>query len=150
MEQRNWLTPFNNDFWDSNRFFSPILPRYFNEFFGTRNFGPSVDLHETEKEIVLRADIPGVKQEDLDVTVDEHNVFLKGEIKQDQSREEKGYHMTERRYGSFYRTISLPAEVIPDQAVANYQNGVLELRIPKSAATATRGYKPKFINEEKH
>jgi HSP20 family protein len=144
MESRNWLSPFNNDFWEGNKFFNQLAPRYFNDFFNMKNFGPSVDLQETDREIILHADIPGVKQEDLDITVDEHAVTLKGELKYDQSRDEKDYHLTERRYGSFYRTISLPAEVASDQATAKYTNGVLELRIPKAENTSKKGFKPKI------
>jgi HSP20 family protein len=147
MENKNWLSPFNNDFW-GDRFFNQLFPRTFNDFFRTGNFGPSVDLKETENEIVLHADIPGVNREDLDITVDENMVILKGETKRDQTREEKGYHLTERRYGSFYRTIPLPVEVKSDQAVAHYKNGVLELRVPKVETTARRGFKPRIESDD--
>jgi HSP20 family protein len=139
MENKNWLSPFSNDFW-GDRFF----PKIFNDFYRGGNFGPSVDLKETDKEIILHADIPGVNQEDLDITVDENVVILKGETKRDETREEKGYHFTERRFGSFYRTIPLPVEVKSEQAVARYKNGVLELRVPKVEHTVKRGFKPRF------
>ena len=121
-----------------------IVPRNLNELFRGGSFGPSVDLKETEQEIILKADIPGVNQEDLDITVDENAVILKGETKQEESREEKGYHLSERRYGSFYRTISLPAEVKSEEATARYKNGVLELRIPKVETVKKQGFKPKI------
>ena len=105
-------------------------------------------MKETEQEIILHADIPGVNQEDLDITVDENLVILKGETKREQNREEKGYHLMERRYGSFYRTIPLPIEVKPDQAVAHYKNGVLELRIPKAETAGRRGFKPKIVPDD--
>jgi HSP20 family protein len=148
MENKNWLSPFNNDFW-GDRFFNQLIPRDFNEFFRRGNFGPSVDLKETDHEIILHADIPGVNQEDLDITVDENVVTLKGEAKRDETREEKGYHLTERRYGSFYRTIPLPVEVKSDQAVARYKNGVLELRMPKVETTARRGFKPRIESDDR-
>lgn len=147
MENKNWLSPFGNDFW-GDRFFNQLVPRTFNDFFRTGNFGPSVDLRETDNEIVLHADIPGVNREDLDITVDENMVILKGETKRDQTREERGYHLTERRYGSFYRTIPLPVEVKSDQAVAHYKNGVLELRVPKVETAARRGFKPKIQSDD--
>lgn len=143
MEQKNWLSPFNNDSW-GDRFFNQIIPKNFNDFFRTGNFGPSVDLKETDKEIILHADIPGIRQEDLDITVDVNMVILKGETKRDETSEEKGYHLTERRYGSFYRTIPLPIEVKSDQATACYKNGVLELHVPKVEPAAKRGFKPKI------
>ncbi len=143
MENKNWLSHFGNDFW-GDRFLNQIFPRNFNDLLRGGSFGPSVDLKETEQEIILKADIPGVNQEDLDITVDENVVTLKGETKQDESREEKGYHLTERRYGSFYRTIPLPAEVKTEEATAHYKNGVLELRIPKIETHKKQGFKPKI------
>lgn len=143
MENRNWLSPFTNDFW-GDRFFNQLVPRHFTDFFRTGNFGPSIDLRETENEVILQADLPGVNREDLDVTVDERAVILKGESKRDEIREEKGYHLTERRYGSFQRTVPLPVEVKSEQATARYRNGVLEVRIPKAETAKKRGFKPKI------
>ncbi len=148
MENKNWLSPFGNEFW-GDRFFNQLAPRTFNDFFKTSSFGPSVDLKETDNEIILHADIPGVNHEDLDITVDENMVILKGETKRDQTHEEKGYHLTERRYGSFYRTIPLPVEVKSDQAAARYKNGVLELRIPKVETAARRGFKPTIESDDR-
>lgn len=147
MEHKNWLSPFNNDFF-GDRFFNQLMPRGFYDFFRTGNFGPSVDLRETDTEFILQADLPGIKQEDLDITVDENVIILKGETRRDEVREEKGYHFSERRYGSFYRTIPLPSEVKSDQAVAKYKNGVLELRVPKAEATSRRGFKPKIESDD--
>lgn len=147
MENKNWLSPSGNDFW-GDRFFNQLVPRSFQDFFRTGNFGPSVDLKETDTEIILHADIPGVSQEDLDITVDENVIVLKGETNRGETREEKGYHLTERRYGSFYRTIPLPAEVKSDQAKAKYKNGVLQLHVPKVETAAKRGFKPKIESDD--
>ncbi len=147
MEHKNWLSPFNNDFFN-DRSFNQMIPRNFSEFFRNGNLGPSVDLREADAEFILKADIPGVKQEDLDITVDEDVIILKGETQKDEVREEKGYHMTERRYGSFYRAIPLPSGVKSDQAVAKYKNGVLELRVPKAEAATKRGFKPRIESDE--
>ena len=143
MEHRNWLSPSNNDFF-GDRFFNQLMPRNLNDFFRAGTFGPSVDLRETDTEVILQADIPGIRQEDFDITVDEDVIILKGETKRDESREEKGYHYSERRYGSFYRTIPLPVEVKSDQALAKYKDGVLELRVPKAETRSRRGFKPKI------
>lgn len=148
MDNRNWLSPFTNDYWGDN-FFNQLVPKQFAEIFRTGKFGPSIDLKETENEVILQADIPGVNQEDLDLTVDENMVILKGESKRDETREEKGYHLTERRYGSFHRTIPLPVEVKSDQATARYKNGVLEVRIPKAETAKKRGYKPRIEADER-
>lgn len=148
MSNRNWLSPFNNDFGE-DRFFHQLIPKTFNNFFRSGNFGPSVDLQETDNEIILHADIPGVNHEDLDITVEEKMITLKGETKHDQSREDKGYHLIERHYGSFYRTIPLPVEVKSEQATAHYRNGVLELRVPKIEPASRRGFKPKIESDER-
>ena len=148
MEQQNWLTG-HDDFWD-NYPFHPLSPRYFNDFFAGRNMGPSIDLHETDREVVLTADIPGIKQEDLDLTVTKDTVILKGETKRDESRQGQGYHLSERRYGSFYRVVQLPAEVIGDQATAKYRDGVLELHLPKADAGSFKGFKPRIDYDETH
>lgn len=147
MEHKNWLSPFNNDFFN-DRFFSQLMPRTFSELMRAGNLGPSVDLRETDTEFILKADLPGISQEDLDLTVEENVIILKGETKQDEVREEKGYHLTERRYGSFYRTVPLPTEVKSDQAVAKYKNGVLELRVPKAETATRRGFKPKIESDD--
>jgi HSP20 family protein len=75
-------------------------------------------------------------------------IILKGETNRGETREEKGYHLTERRYGSFYRTIPLPAEVKSDQAKAKYKNGVLQLHVPKVETAAKRGFKPKIESDD--
>lgn len=147
MEKGNWLRPIDHDFW-GDRFFNQMIPRSFSDFLRGTNFGPSVDLKETDQEIILEADLPGVNREDLDITVDNNMVMLKGETKRDETKEERGYHLTERRYGSFYRTIQLPVEVKADQATAKYRNGVLEVRIPKAEPAKTRGYKPRIEGED--
>ena len=130
MDNRNWLSPFHNNFW-GDRFFNQLVPKSFTDFFRTGNFGPSIDLQETDSEIVLQADLPGVSREDLDITVDENVVYLKGETKRDETREEKGYHLTERRYGSFQRTIPLPTEVKSEQATACYKMGCWNYGYPR-------------------
>lgn len=146
MDHKTWLSPFHKDFW-GDRFFNQMIPRSFNELFQTGNFGPAIDLRETKEEIVLYADLPGVRQEDLDLTVDENTVIIQGITQQDKFKEEKGYHLMERRYGSFYRTVPLPAAVKAEEAKATYNNGVLELHIPKME-TSSRGFKPRIEPSE--
>ncbi|NLW55472.1 MAG: Hsp20/alpha crystallin family protein [Firmicutes bacterium] len=147
MENRNWLRPINNDFW-GDRFFNQLFPRSFGDFFPSASFGPSIDLKETDQEIILEADLPGVNREDLEITVANNQIMLKGEMKRDETKEERGYHLTERRYGSFYRTIPLPVEVKADQASAKYRNGVLEVRVPKAESSKNRGFKLKIEGDD--
>ncbi len=92
---------------------------------------PAVDVYETDKEVVVKAELPGMSKEDLEINATEDSLTLKGEIKKDEEVSEEGYYRRERRYGSFERVIPLPTEVKPDQAKAKFQNGVLEVRLPK-------------------
>jgi HSP20 family protein len=106
--------------------------------------GPWVDIHETEKEVLVSAEIPGVNPEELEITVDEMQVTISGEIKRRADRERDGYRMMERRYGHFTRTVPLPVEVRPDEAWADYEHGILELRINKAENGRIRSRKLKI------
>jgi HSP20 family protein len=84
--------------------------------------------------------VPGIKPEDLDITVTKNTLTIKGEVRQEEEKEEERYHLRERRYGRFARSITLPTSVDADEIEANYENGVLTLRLPK-----TEEVKPKRI-----
>lgn len=102
---------------------------------------PKVEVFERKQEIVLRAELPGVKSEDLEVRVLDDAVTLKGEVKQVTEEKPEGYFRSERRYGAFLRTVTLPAEVMAGEAKANYQDGVLELVLPKKRAEENKGHR---------
>ena len=106
--------------------------------------GPSVDIHETEKEVVISAEIPGVNPDELDITIDDTQITISGEIKRGAAHEHDGYRMIERRYGRFSRSVPLPVEVKPDEAWADYKHGVLEVRINKLEGGRTRSRKLKI------
>ncbi|MCC6146558.1 MAG: Hsp20/alpha crystallin family protein [Anaerolineaceae bacterium] len=116
---------------------SRAMDHLFEEFYGgAPRFGgmgtfPAVDLYQNENEIVVKATIPGVKPEDLQVSVTGDVLMLRGEIQQEKESPNDSYHLRERTYGSFSRTISLPAPVVVDQAKAEFENGVLNLVLPK-------------------
>jgi len=101
--------------------------------------GPSVDLRETDTHFVVSAEIPGVNPEELDVTVTEDSLTLKGEVRERTEENETGYRRLERRYGAFHRTISLPRPIDPKRATADYVNGVLEVRLPKADPDKGKG-----------
>jgi HSP20 family protein len=105
---------------------------------GIANWSPSVDVYETDKEIVVKAEVPGVEPEDIEVYCTEDALILRGETRREDERQEGSTHRFERRYGRFERQIPLPPGAIPDQAQANFRNGVLELRIPKSEEARQR------------
>ncbi|GAB4266748.1 MAG: Hsp20/alpha crystallin family protein [Deferrisomatales bacterium] len=95
-------------------------------------FYPSVDLKESENELVLTAEVPGLSKEELDVTIAEDSVTLRGERKEEKEREGESYHYREAAYGAFERVIPLPVEVKAEKAQAKLRNGVLTLTLPKA------------------
>lgn len=144
-----------SDWWSSSPFqmmrrMQEEMDRTFGSFFGQPGGGgggglqalggwsPSVDVYETDNEIVVKADIPGVEPEDLEVYCTEDGVVLRGETRREQEREEGGWHRSERHYGRFERQIPLPPGARPDDTQANFRNGVLELKIPKSEESRQR------------
>jgi len=90
-----------------------------------------VDMYETADQVVVKAAVPGVKPEDIVVTVTGDQLTIKGEFKSDEKAEKGNYLRQERRYGSFCRQVSLPAGVEADRAEATFENGVLTLEMPK-------------------
>ena len=93
---------------------------------------PAMDLYEEKDEVVVKAELPGISKDDLDVTLTESTLTLKGEKKKEEEVKEKNFYRSERSSGSFVRTIDLPSEVKADQAKASFKNGVLEIRLPKT------------------
>ncbi len=105
---------------------------------GITGWAPNVDVYEKDNEIIVKADVPGVEPEDLEVTCTEDALVIRGETRREEDREEGGWHRTERRYGRFERVIPLPPGTRPDDARANFRNGVLELRLPKTEEARQR------------
>ncbi len=95
-------------------------------------WAPSVDVAETDEDIVVTAELPGVKQDDVEISVVDDVLTIKGEKKEEKEVKEKNYHRIERSYGSFQRSLSLPVGVQSDKAKATYKDGVLKVTIPKS------------------
>ncbi|WP_455388302.1 Hsp20/alpha crystallin family protein [Petrachloros mirabilis] len=93
---------------------------------------PSLDVFEEKDEIVVKADLPGMNKDEIEVTVTENVVTIKGEKKKEEEVKEKDYYRRERSYGSFVRSVELPSEVKSDQIKANFKDGVLEVRMPKT------------------
>jgi HSP20 family protein len=92
----------------------------------------AVDVVENKDDFVVKASIPGINPDDLDVSYSDDTLTIKGEIKSENEYKEDQYHLRERRYGSFARSISLPTKIKGDAIDASYQNGVLTLRLPKA------------------
>jgi HSP20 family protein len=103
-------------------------------------WGLAVDVAENKDDFIVKASVPGIKPDDLDISYADDTLTIRGEIKSDNEYKEDQYHFRERRYGSFSRSISLPTKIKGDAIEASYQDGVVTLRLPK-----TEEVKPKRI-----
>ncbi len=99
---------------------------------------PSVDIFEDQDKLVLEADLPGMKREDFDISVENNVITLKGERKFEKKVEGENYHRVERSYGTFTRSFTLPQSVTADGAVAEFENGILHVSLPKREETKAR------------
>lgn len=95
------------------------------------SFVPAVDIYEDPQKVVLKLEIPGIDQKDLNVRVENHTLTVTGERKLDAEEKEENFHRIERRYGSFYRAFTLPTTVDVENVAASYNAGVLKLEIKK-------------------
>jgi HSP20 family protein len=93
---------------------------------------PSVDILKEGDDIVVKAELPGMKKENIDVSLTKDTITISGEKKKEEKIEKKDYYSLERSYGSFKRSFSLPSEVQTEKASAKFKDGVLEIRIPKT------------------
>jgi HSP20 family protein len=115
--------------------------RMLDEFFEGQEwagFAPSVDVVETDQEVKVTAELPGMEAEDVDVTVSHGTLTLKGEKKQEHQEEGEGYYRSERSYGAFQRSIPLPSTVDTEQAEAAFEKGVLTVTFAKTVTEKTR------------
>jgi len=115
-------------------------------------WSPSVDIHETDKELVLTAEVPGVDEDDLEVNVEGNTLSIRGKREFEKETKEEDFHRIERSYGSFYRSFSLPNYVDQDKINAEYDDGLLKLTMPKKAelkAKKVKVLKPKSEKAKK-
>src|SRR6266481_8139243 len=123
------------------RGFEDAITRLLSEPRGARPWSPSVDIYETENELVLKADLPDVNLEDIEVRVENETLTLKGERKFQKDESVRGYHRIERSYGSFTRSFSVVAAVVEEKVGAEIKNGVLTVTLPKKEAAKPRQVK---------
>ena len=123
------------------------LTRFFDDFFSVSPTSlfetawmPSLDVSEDDKAIHVKAEIPGIEEKDLNVSLENNMLTISGEKKEEKKEENKRYMVSERRFGSFYRSITLPDGVKSDGISASFTNGVLRVEIPKAESV-----KPKKI-----
>ncbi len=124
--QKSDLTP-----WD---FMDRLTRSFFNtddwlDFGG--NWAPAVDISENDDEIIVRAEVPGIKKDDIKLTVHDGILTISGEKKQEKIDKEENFYRTERVFGSFSRSFSLPSTVKADKVKAKYKDGILSISLPK-------------------
>jgi HSP20 family protein len=112
-------------------------------FFAPALEGPAVDMYQTKDDVIVKATIPGVKPEDVDISITGDVLTIKGEFKEDEKIEKDQYIYQERRAGQFCRQVSLPVSVKTDKAQAEFEHGVLTLRLPKAEAAKPKSIKVK-------
>ena len=122
------------------RLFQDSLSRLFSEP-ASRPWSPSVDIYETENELVVKADVPDVDPNQIAIQLENGTLTLKGERKYEDQKNNKGFHRIERSYGSFTRAFSLPDYVDGEKVAADYKKGVLTITLPKKEVA-----KPRTIN----
>jgi HSP20 family protein len=125
------------------------MNRIFRESFGpegsdealtTSNFAPPVDVYEDEHNITLKIEVPGIDEKDINVTIENNTLTVRGERRFEKDEKEENFHRVERMYGSFTRSFTLPNTVDPEQVSAHYEKGVLKIQLSKKAEA-----KPKLI-----
>ncbi len=107
--------------------------------FGADFWAPQIEVVHRNNELVLRADLPGLSRDDVEVVVTGEAVIIQGERRQTHEERRDGFYRTERTYGSFYRMFPLPEEAMVDQAKATFKDGVLEVRMPAPPQSAKQG-----------
>jgi HSP20 family protein len=137
--------------WDPFREFSTLqdrMNRLFRDSFGegreealtTTAFAPPVDVYEDEHNVTLKIEVPGIEEKDIDVRIENHTLTVHGERKFEKEEKEENYRRVERQYGSFTRTFALPNTIDTEHVTANYDKGVLKIKLAKKAEA-----KPKQI-----
>jgi HSP20 family protein len=141
-------------------FYDPLseMNRLFGEMFGgparrqgtgqeqqqVTGWAPAIDVVQRDEDLVVRAEIPGARPEDVDITVQDGVLTISGKLEEEREEERQGYLVRERRSGTFRRSLQLPQNVDEDQINARFENGILEVAIPGAAA----GREPKRIQVE--
>ncbi len=99
---------------------------------------PAIDMYQTDDEIVVKASLPGFKADDVQINITGDVLTLRGEMKHEDEKKEKAWHLREQRWGSFERSVALPTNVVADQANADFENGVLTITLPKAEEAKPR------------
>jgi len=125
-----------------DRLFDDAFTRPFslNREGGSTWSSPAIDMYQTDDEVVVKAALPGFKPDEVQINVTGDILTIKGEVKHEEEKKDKSWHIREQRWGSFERSLRLPTGVISDRAKADFDNGILTISLPKSEEV-----KPKTI-----
>jgi HSP20 family protein len=125
-----------------NRLFEDVFTgRGDDKELASSTWAPAVDIFETENELVMSAEIPGIDEKDIEIKLEDNTLTLKGERKFEKETKEENYHRIERSYGSFYRAFTLPNSVDLDKIHAEHENGILKITLPKRQELKPRNVK---------
>jgi len=124
-----------------DRLFDDAFTRPLSVRDGWSMASPAINMYQTDNEVVVKASIPGIKAEEVQINITGDVLTLKGEVKQEEERKDRAWHIREQRFGSFERSIVLPTDVKSAQAEAVFENGILTITLPKADEV-----KPKTIN----
>lgn len=127
---------FDESIWDPFDHFGSLWPSNDEE-----GFIPRVDISESEQEVTVTADVPGVDPDKIEIEVDEDSLVVSGESEREEKEEKKSYYCLEREYGQFRRVISLPARIDPEKVKAQVKDGVLAIKLPKIEESKRRRVK---------
>jgi HSP20 family protein len=130
-----------------DHFWSRPLPRMWRpDFWRLRPISmtaPTLDFYEEKDDLIVKAEIPGMTKDEIDISLDGNMLTIKGEKKKEEEVKEENYYHCERTFGSFLRTVELPMGVKPDKVDASFKNGVLEIRLPKAEEAKKNVFKVK-------
>lgn len=148
------LKPSRKSQWDSPTSWEKELERFFDVFSDNEtHFAPSCEIHDEDKMYSISLDIPGLRQEDIDIEVKDNHLHISGERKYEKKTEKNNILRSERRYGKFSRVFSLPQNVNSDAIEASFENGVLEVKLPKEEKSQSKkiqisGWKNKAVETD--
>lgn len=136
--------PFGSLRREMNRMFEDTFGNFLapmREGIGRGMLAPSVDVKETDKELEVTAELPGVDEKDVQVTLEDDVLTIKGEKKLEKEESREGYHVSERSYGSFFRSLPMPSGVDPNKVNATFSKGILKVTLPKPAGAQAKAKK---------
>ena len=121
-----------------DRLFDDAFTQPFSTRDGWSASTPAVDMYQTEDEIVVKASLPGIKADEVQINVTGDVLTLKGEVKHEEEKNDRSWHIREQRWGSFQRSVALPTNVVSDKAKAEFENGILTITLPKAEEVRPR------------